>query len=102
MQLEIVSVYDVKADTYATPVFVPSQLVAQRSFSDVVNHKDSPINKHPEDYRLFMLGFFDDESGEVEKYQKPVLICTANEVFRIQPIQIHNPEQEDTPEKEED
>jgi len=85
MQLEIVSVYDVKADVYATPVFVQSQLVAQRSFSDIANVKDSPINKHPEDYRLFMLGFFDDETGYVEAYTKPVLICTATEVVKMTP-----------------
>jgi len=81
MQLEICSVYDIKADRYGTPIFAESQLTAQRSFVDVVNNPDSPLNKHPEDYRLFTLGFFDDEDGNVESYVKPVLLCTAIEVL---------------------
>ena len=81
MQLEIVSVYDVKADIFSTPVFTASQATAKRDFADVAQNPESKICKHPEDYRLFLLGMFDDETGTVESVLRPVLLISALEAI---------------------
>lgn len=62
---KIVSVYDVKAEAFAQPVFVQSHGAAVRSFGEAVNNpaKDNNFAKFPEDFTLFALGEFDDSTG---------------------------------------
>jgi hypothetical protein len=63
---KIVSVYDVKAECFAQPVFVQSHGAAVRSFGDAVNEpsKENNFAKYPQDFTLFALGEFDDATGE--------------------------------------
>ena len=42
--------------------------MAIRSFSDAVQDQDSAFNKHPEDYSLWEIGEFDDQTGEIIYY----------------------------------
>lgn len=79
MLLKVYSVYDVKAETYGRPMCMVNVGVAVRGFSDEVKDVKSSLNKHPEDFRLFELGTFDDLSGMFESYKQPKLVCTATE-----------------------
>ncbi|WNK14679.1 MAG: nonstructural protein [Microvirus sp.] len=63
MLLVIVGVFDQALGAFARPAFVPSVGVALRGFSDEVNRPDSEMGKHPNDYSLFRLGTFDDDTG---------------------------------------
>ena len=55
--------------------------VAQRAFdalpSDIALDKNSSIGKHPSDYKLMLLGEFDNVSGVFEGKAIPELVCTA-------------------------
>lgn len=65
MALQMVfTVYDQKADAYLPPWIMPKAVMAQRVFGDCVNAKDHQFAAHPEDYTLFMLGDWNDETGE--------------------------------------
>lgn len=61
--LTIVSVKDRAIDSYNRPFYVPTIGAAIRSFTDEVNRKDSEMQAHPEDYDLYDLGTFDDQTG---------------------------------------
>jgi len=61
----IASIYDAKAEAWMTPMFFLSKAQAMRSFSDAVNDGKSDFSNHPGDYTLFVLGTFDERSGEV-------------------------------------
>jgi len=65
MKLVLCSVKDRAADAYGRPMFVPSVGVAIRSFSDEVNRKDqeNQLFNHPDDFDLYELGEFDDNTG---------------------------------------
>lgn len=63
-KLVVCSVRDRAVDAFMRPFTVPTIGMAVRSFQDEVNKSDNPMNKHPEDYELHKLGFFDEESGE--------------------------------------
>ena len=65
MKQKMYSVFDHVAKTYNRPMFLSSNGVAIREFKDECNRPDSPINKHPEDYELFGIGEYDDETGAV-------------------------------------
>lgn len=66
MKLLIVAVRDRAADAFMRPFFVPTRGMAIRSFQDEVNRAapDNSMNAHPEDYDLFALGTFDEETGQ--------------------------------------
>ena len=62
MKLEIFTIYDAKAESYTTPFFQPKFGIAERLFSDEVNNPESNLHKHPEDYTLFNIGTFDQDT----------------------------------------
>ena len=68
MVVKVFSVYDSKACFFGRPFFDQMEGSALRSFRDAVNDSSNPNNmwnKHPEDFSLFEVGSFDDQSGEL-------------------------------------
>lgn len=83
MELKIFSVYDEKAQVYRSPFYLKHKGEAMRSFSDLVNDDKTIINKHPEDYKLYYLGVFDDVSGKMGSRDTPEFICNASD-FKVE------------------
>jgi len=73
MKMIVCSIKDRAADAFGRPFFVPSVGVALRSFQDEVNRQDenSQIYNHPDDFDLFELGTWFDDSGLFELYEVP-------------------------------
>jgi len=73
----VMSVFDVQALLYGRPFFAPARGAAVRSVADEVNRggQDNVISAHPQDFRLFELGTFDDVSGVFSLHGAPVLVC---------------------------
>lgn len=65
MKTKLFAIYDVKADSYASPFTMPTNGMAIRGFVDLAKDPQTMIGKHPEDYKLVQIGSFDDESGRV-------------------------------------
>lgn len=61
-----VAVRDRALDAFMRPFFMQSIGQAVRSFADEVNRQaqDNPLNAHPEDYDLYMLATWDEDSGK--------------------------------------
>ncbi len=78
MKLNVYSIFDTASGLYSRPFFTQSDPEAMRSFTDIAVDADHPIGKHPEDYSLFRLGTFDDDSGKLNK-EDPECLCTALE-----------------------
>lgn len=89
MKLYIVAVFDSAMNAYARPVFVPAVGAALRGFSDEVNRvaqagQANDLNSHPEDFSLYNLGQFDEETGGFEppptEGGRPLLIARAKDL----------------------
>lgn len=65
MNKNIYSIYDSKTGVFNTPFFAMNNATAIRTFSDAANDTQTNINRHPEDFSLFHIGTYDEESGEV-------------------------------------
>lgn len=80
----IVSVKDRAADVFNRPFFVPHRNVAVRDFSDEVNRSDAsnPLNKHPDDFDLYVLGQFDDVTGEF-LVETPSVLVRGKDVVKV-------------------
>lgn len=80
MRLVVVAIIDSAVAAYMRPFFVPSTAVAVRSFRDEVSNPESPMHKHPEDYILFHVGFFDEDSGKFENLPSPIQLARAQDM----------------------
>lgn len=76
MILFVVCVKDRAADVFNRPFFVPHRNVAIRDFTDEVNRVagDNQLNKHPDDFDLYLLGEFDDSRGAFVNNEPQVLV----------------------------
>ncbi len=63
MKIRCFAVFDDKARIYQTPWFAQTDGMAKRMFGDGVQLDDTPLNKHPGDYKLYEIGHFEMESG---------------------------------------
>mgnify|MGYP000624561475 CR=1 FL=1 len=75
----IVSIYDKATEAYMRPWTALTENEAIRSFEDEVRREGSPINKHPDDYTLFMMGEWIDNSGEI-RVCEPKSLRRAHEI----------------------
>ena len=66
MKFSVCAIYDEKGGFYARPFFSVNKQVAQRNFLITINDFDSDMSKAPEDYTLFQLGKYDDQTGTFE------------------------------------
>ena len=64
----IYTIHDSKALAFLPPFYLHNKNMAQRSFGDAVNDIETQFNKHPEDYSLWEIGEFDDQTGEIIYY----------------------------------
>jgi len=80
----VVSVKDRAADVFNRPFFVPHRNVAVRDFTDEVNRSssDNQLNKHPDDFDLYLLGTFDDNAGTFAMEEQPVVLVRAKDVIQ--------------------
>lgn len=71
MKYQVFTVYDSKIKTYLRPFYDLHVGGAVRGFQDIVNDETSVIGQHPEDFTLFHIGEFDNESCEFEMFKTP-------------------------------
>lgn len=80
MNRKIFSVYDAKADSFGQPMFVVNEAVMFRMMKDEVlrGGADNLVAKHPQDFAVYLIGEFNDESGMICG-DKPVIVfrCEA-------------------------
>ncbi len=82
MRLIMCAVRDRAADAFARPMFVPSVGIAIRSFSDEVNRKadDNQMYHHADDFDLFELGEYDDETAKFIILDTPKQLAIGKQV----------------------
>lgn len=82
----LVSIYDKAADAYSKPAAMPAKGVAIRAFSDEINRADpnNALYNHPDDYELYVLGEWEDSTGEFKILNKPTRLTTGQDVKSTQ------------------
>jgi len=87
MDMTVVSIFDVCAGVYSRPVFCQSKGIAMRSFQDECRRVGpdgqlSDMQRHPEDFNLYLLGTFDDSLGKFSPADsgQPVLLLKGSDV----------------------
>lgn len=94
MKLYLVSVKDRKAGVFTSPQCVVRLEAALRSFADNVNdpRPDNMWFKHPEDFELWHVGSFDDQTGKVAVLVEVALLACGDEYKKQQALPFGNGE----------
>lgn len=77
MNLHIYSIRDQKGEAFLTPFFQKTHGEAERSFRELTKNKDSLVSKYPEDYDLYHIGKYDDQTGVIQPNDTPQHIIKA-------------------------
>ena len=77
MMQMIFTVLDMAAKRFTEPFFAANEEVALRSFKEAVNSEGHPFSKFPEDYALYKIGEWDNESGDIAA-EEPVKLVNAS------------------------
>lgn len=85
MNLKIFAILDTKANIFNQPFFMRSTGEAVRAFADLTNDPQSMLFKHPDDFRLFHIGEYDQELAQFNTLPKPEPIGSAAEFKRPTP-----------------
>lgn len=79
----IVSILDKAVESFGRPFVARTDNDAMRTVAMEVNRAapDNMLNTHPQDYALYRVGEWDDETGNVEG-QRPERICEARALVK--------------------
>lgn len=84
----LLAVFDVKMGAYMPPFCAVAIGQASRMFEDAVSQAEGPMGRHPEDYRLFLLGHWDDSTGLVDNLTTPQLVREGVDCVSVPPVRL--------------
>lgn len=67
MNLKVFAVHDVKAGYFMPPFLFPTVGHAIRAMKDVAADPSSQLSRHPEDFVLYCIGVWDDQTARFDQ-----------------------------------
>ena len=77
MELKVYSIRDQKGGIFNQPFFCRSHGEAERNFTTLINDPKSMICKFREDFDLYHIGEYDDQTGRLTSLDTPLHILKA-------------------------
>jgi len=71
------SIYDNGVKVFHPPFYKPTKVQALRDFETLVNDQKSALHEYPEDFDLYYLGDYDDNTGKITTVASPEHIQKA-------------------------
>lgn len=81
--MKMFTVYDEQQKVFAKPMFFHQRGEVVRAVQDEVKNPESMLSKHPNDYRLYYLGEFDNLTGMVTGLDIPELVCPVSDLVVV-------------------
>lgn len=76
----VISIKDSALDAFMQPWYVQTAAQAVRSFNQEVNNPESPMNRTPDDFDLYELGTFDENTGQHHNHETPQRLARAKDM----------------------
>lgn len=77
MQLVAFAVFDSKVGAFSQPMFAPTKAAGVRMFANIANDRGTAVGANPEDYTLFAIGSFNNETGVLTPAVALESVCLA-------------------------
>jgi len=76
----VFAVKDRAIDSFLPPVAYVAEGQATREFKDEIEREGSPMRAHPDDYDLYRIGTFDDQTGKyTNEPEQPKLVTRGKD-----------------------
>jgi len=82
MELKVYAIRDSKGEFYTAPFYKNTHGEAERDFTTLCNDEKSNPGQYPEDYDLYYLGNFDNNTGKIAGLDSPQHIVKGVNVLR--------------------
>lgn len=90
MNLKMYSIRDSKGEVYNTPFFQKTHGEAERSFRQLASDEKSLVWKYPDDFDLYFIGEWCDQTGVLTPLQTPQHILKAVQLPPLPPKHASN------------
>lgn len=77
--MQLFSVLDKLAGVYGLPFCAKNQALAVRDFAHACRDSQSGLHRNPSDYSLWLVGEFDDQTGQVLGQSKLTFVADATQ-----------------------
>ena len=81
-QYEIYSIYDRKAKVFHTPVFCINVADCIRLHTIIFEGEQSMFSRFPDDYQIFKLGGFANDTGKIVAEEHAEYVCSAEDILQ--------------------
>jgi len=79
MTIKVFSIFDSKASCFGQPFYMANDALARRAFGDLAKDATSNVSRHPDDFKLYCLGAFDDCAGKFDSLSQPDFLNTGSD-----------------------
>jgi hypothetical protein len=83
MKTKMYVIFDSKAKVYNKPFFMLNDALARRAITDLANDLTTDVGRHPEDFILFTVGEYDDETATLDPIP-PQVLARAHELQNLE------------------
>jgi len=73
MKTQLYAIFDTASGVYSKPLFARADGEVTREFQTLCTDAEHPYGQHPEDYSLYRLGIFDDQTGKLTNEENECL-----------------------------
>lgn len=80
------SIYDAKACAFNVPFFFANDALAIRAAQTTIADKNTQFARYPDDFVLYKVGVFDDQTGESTGYSPAVHVVAFAQLLENQPL----------------
>lgn len=87
MKMFMYVIFDNKAKMYNKPFCMLNDQVAIRAGQDLVNDHSTECSKNPQDFALFLIAEYDDETAEIKPFDKQICLIRFHELIQAQHTQ---------------
>lgn len=75
----IYAIHDITAEIYTAPFYAVNNATASRIFANAVRTPGTSIYDNPEDFRLYCIGVYDEQSADLIPHQSLEFIARASD-----------------------
>lgn len=76
MEGKLYSLKDAKLGKFGMPFVAPNDEIAKRMLDSTIKAGDTTVAEYPEDFQLFLLGSYNDDTGELTSELKFIANAT--------------------------
>lgn len=80
MKSNVYCIFDSKSESYHPPTLQPNHATAIRAAENILKNPQSQITQTPEDFSIFHIGQFDDNTGKVTSREPLEHVANFHEI----------------------